>query len=112
MKVNFEKHEDQVILKNVSQYPNNLTYSFEQSAKELGRTPLSCSGRYYTKLRFNENAIVLVGKSGQMTLNNQKNARRNFEEKFTDEDRFDIIKEMVQKLPKKMKRELIKIVFC
>jgi len=111
MRKMFQPEEDKVILQNVSLYPNNLAYSFELSAEQLGRNADSCSARYYAKLRSRDTMIAVASANGVVTLNNQKNARRDFSTDLTDQDRLEFVQEMIRKMPRNMKKELVKILF-
>ena len=107
----FTQKEDKVILKNIMLYPNNLAASFEKSGEDLGRSTSSCASRYYAKLR-NENTVIAVSSAdGRHTLSNQKNARRLSDNKLSQEDRLELVKEMIHTMNRSMKKEIIKILF-
>jgi hypothetical protein len=107
----FTKKEDNVILKNIAMYPNNLAASFDKSSEDLGRSPGSCAGRYYSTLRNESTVIAVASKGGMLTLNNQKNSRRVSDTKLSQEDRLELVKEMIQTMNRSMKKEIVKILF-
>ena len=79
---NLEGDNVKTLLKNVSKYPSNLQYSFEQTAKEIeASTGFPCksitvSAVYYNKIKRNIPVVVAVGSNNGVALGNTKNTIR------------------------------------
>lgn len=79
----YTQKEDLAILKWVEKSPDNLTYAFEQVAKELDLRKPSVAGRYYSYIRKHYNNTITCGSKKGVT-NNIKNSKRDLINKPND----------------------------
>lgn len=104
--------EDSTIYSMVRAYPQNYFHAFEEAEKVLtSRTYAAINQRWYSVLRFENKVTAMVSSNGSSTLNNQKNAKRDFSKSFTEEEILSILQIGIKKLSKSAKLELIKILF-
>ena len=46
------EHEEEVLLSNVKQSPENLKEAFRKTGDEIGRSPNACATRWYSKVSY------------------------------------------------------------
>lgn len=110
-RLNWTKHEGNVILDCVKSYPSNLSFAFEQAASELpGRTTRAISVQYYKNLRNQGTALAVMSSKGVATLGNQKNSRRDLKQELSTEQQVEIILGMIQKLKREDKKAVVKTI--
>lgn len=108
-KIKWTKKEDNIVLSYVKNYPNNLRAAFEEASKDIDRSPLSISVRYYKILKNENLAISVVSNTGVATLHNQKNARRDLKSNLSEEDIFEISMSNLVKMNRIYKKKAIEL---
>jgi hypothetical protein len=101
MRTAYTKQEDNIILENIRQYPNNLQFAFERSSEELNRTASAISKRYYNKLR--DSAKIAVGSNKGLILNTKNTIR--------DNSKYNMVLDLTSSLTLRDKKNLIKYLF-
>jgi|SRR5690606_13191 len=105
IKKTWTPEEDALLVKKISESPNNISYACEQAALELDRTPQSVSQRYYSYLKRNNEPIHTLS-SDKGYVNNIKNTRRPVEE---DIDPMTIILENFSRLTRRQAKAILEI---
>jgi hypothetical protein len=108
-KMKWTKKEDNIVLSYVKSYPNNLRAAFEEASKEIDRSPMSISVRYYKNIKDNNLAISVVSNTGVATLHNQKNARRDLKSNLSEDDIFEITMSNLVKMNRTYKKKAIEL---
>lgn len=97
---------DKVIIKFVRNFPNNLRLAFEKAGEAIGTTETSACSRYYSKLRDNSKALVMMTKDG-ISKTNVKNTYRRKED---DSMAVKIANAAVKKLTKQQRLTLVETI--
>ena len=101
--IRFTQEEDLVILRELQQYPDNLTYGLLKAAEVLtGRSLKSVKNRYYNTLRNSEDFMAVTCGSKEGFTHNVKNTPR-VEGEFPEDRSLNTVEWLMKKfldLPK------------
>ncbi len=101
----YTPQEDAIILKKVSETPNNICWALEQAALELGRSAMAVDNRYYRKLK-NGTKVAHTLSSNDGYVNNVKNTPRPQEENV---DAITVILENFSRLTRRQAKAIFDI---
>lgn len=106
--IRYTEAEDQVILKHLSKNPTNFAHAFKEASKELkGRSPASCTFRWYGFLKNGENIVACASRTGVVTVNRRVT---RIKETTVDELKTEILKSLIVKLNREQKKQIINFI--
>lgn len=94
----FSDAEDQTIAHHIKTNPTNLTNGFILAAKELGRSPKSVAGRYYTRIR-NRKPLLATGNDQVLVINTKNTLEGIYNSHFNAIMRDNLIKQVFNSMP-------------
>jgi hypothetical protein len=98
--------EDELLLSNIQNSPENLNSAFKATAKQLGRTDNACSYRWYGTLKSNHANIVSVVSKTKKT-NNMKNIKSGDTVSLTPSIGKEVALSILRQLPREKRAEIL-----
>lgn len=102
----YTEAEDAVVIKYISQSPQNIAIACENAAIELGRSASSVRNRWSTKLRHGKPVMALASASGYR-LTNAKTIYRPSGNKLSAAMRMDVVRSSIDKMTRDEKQQTV-----
>ena len=69
------QNEEDRLIENIKKDVANLSKAFQQTSKEIGRTPLACSAHWYANTSIKSGHCLFITMSGKHVAINRKNGK-------------------------------------